>query len=99
MKQGQVKSLIAEAIHYCGSRKDRPFIPFNCSTGPEALIESELFGHKRGAFTGAVEARKGIFQMAQGGTVFLDEIADLPLSGSGEIASSIAREKNQAFRQ
>jgi two-component system, NtrC family, response regulator PilR len=75
---GTGKELIAEAIHYCGSRKNHPFIPFNCSTSPETLIESELFGHRRGAFTGAVENRKGIFQIAQGGTVFLDEVADLP---------------------
>ncbi|MGB3974926.1 MAG: sigma 54-interacting transcriptional regulator [bacterium] len=90
---GTGKELIAEAIHYCGSRKDRPFIPFNCSTGPEALIESELFGHKRGAFTGAVEARKGIFQMAQGGTVFLDEIADLPLSVQAKLLRVLQEKK------
>lgn len=75
---GTGKELIAEAIHYCGRRKNHPFIAFNCSTSPETLIESELFGHRRGAFTGAVENRKGIFQIAQGGTIFLDEVADLP---------------------
>lgn len=90
---GTGKELIAEAIHYCGSRKDRPFVPFNCSTTPDTLIESELFGHKRGAYTGAVETRKGVFELAHGGTIFLDEIADLPISVQAKLLRVLQERK------
>ena len=90
---GTGKELIAEAIHYCCSRKDRPFVPFNCSTTPDTLIESELFGHKRGAYTGAVETRKGVFELAHGGTVFLDEIADLPISVQAKLLRVLQERK------
>lgn len=74
---GSGKELIARAIHNCGPRKSQPFVAFNCASCPESLIESELFGHIRGAFTGADRPRKGVFMMADKGTLFLDEIADL----------------------
>jgi DNA-binding NtrC family response regulator len=74
---GTGKELIAKAIHYNSPRTDRSFIPFNCGAIPETLVESELFGHTRGAFTGAVQAKKGLFEEANGGTLFLDEISTI----------------------
>ncbi|MGP8099009.1 MAG: sigma-54-dependent transcriptional regulator [Steroidobacteraceae bacterium] len=78
-ESGTGKELVAKLIHESGPRRDGPFVPVNCGAIPTELMESELFGHKRGSFTGAVNDKKGLIQSAEGGTLFLDEIADLPL--------------------
>jgi two-component system response regulator PilR (NtrC family) len=78
-ESGTGKELVANLIHGSGPRRSAPFVPVNCGAIPTELMESELFGHKRGSFTGAVSDKKGLIQSAEGGTLFLDEIADLPL--------------------
>jgi len=78
-ESGTGKELVAKAIHYNSPRKDKPFVTLNCGAIPELLIESELFGHMRGAFTDAIATKKGLFEMADEGTIFLDEISELPL--------------------
>jgi two-component system response regulator PilR (NtrC family) len=78
-ESGTGKELVAKLIHESGPRRDGPFVPVNCGAIPTELMESELFGHKRGSFTGAVSDKRGLIQSAEDGTLFLDEIADLPL--------------------
>ena len=78
-ESGTGKELAARMIHESGARREGPFVPVNCGAIPTELMESELFGHKRGSFTGAVADKKGLVQSAEGGTLFLDEVADLPL--------------------
>jgi DNA-binding NtrC family response regulator len=77
-QSGTGKELVARALHFSSDRKDHPFVAINCSAIPENLLESELFGHTKGAFTGATENQKGVFEQANNGTLFLDEIAEMP---------------------
>ena len=78
-ESGTGKELVARLIHESGARKEAPFVPVNCGAIPTELMESELFGHKKGSFTGAVADKEGLIRSAEGGTLFLDEVADLPL--------------------
>ena len=84
-ESGTGKDLIAKAIHLASERKDKPFVAINCAALPEALLESNLFGHEKGAFSGAIKDAKGLFLQAHGGTIFLDEIGDMPLSIQAKI--------------
>jgi len=92
-ESGVGKELFAERVHLNSARKNAPFIRVNCAAIPEGLLESELFGHVKGAFTNAISSRKGRFEMADGGTIFLDEIGDLPLSLQAKILRVIQERK------
>ncbi len=84
-ESGTGKDVVARAIHAQGSRRARPFISVNCTALPEHLVESELFGHEAGAFTDAREAKKGLFELANNGTIFLDEIGDMPVAAQAKL--------------
>jgi DNA-binding NtrC family response regulator len=92
-ESGTGKELVARAIHYAGIRRHRRFVPVNCPSIPENLIESELFGHTKGAFSGAQSARPGLFKYADKGTLFLDEIADIPLALQPKLLRVIQEQK------
>ena len=79
-ESGTGKEMVAKAIHYNGFLKDKPFVTVNCGAIPESLMESEMFGHKKGSFTGAISDKQGLFEISDGGTLFLDEVGELPLS-------------------
>ena len=88
-ESGTGKELFARAVHHLSNRRDKPFVAINCAAIPETLIENELFGHERGAFTGASDRRQGKFELASEGTVFLDEIGELPLAVQSKLLRAI----------
>ncbi len=88
-ESGTGKELFARAVHHLSNRRDKPFVAVNCAAIPETLIENELFGHERGAFTGAGDRRLGKFELASGGTIFLDEIGELPIAVQGKLLRAI----------
>jgi len=90
---GTGKNVVAKSVHYKSASKERPFIGINCAAIPESLIEAELFGYEKGAFTGAVSAKKGIFEMAEGGTLLLDEIGEMPLHLQSKLLSVLEDKK------
>ncbi len=92
-ESGSGKELAARLIHMHGARRDKPFVPVNCGAIPENLMESEFFGYRKGAFTGAEHDRDGFFHAAQGGTLFLDEVADLPLQMQVKLLRAIQEKR------
>ncbi|HFB65018.1 MAG TPA: sigma-54-dependent Fis family transcriptional regulator [Aeromonadales bacterium] len=90
---GTGKELIAKALHFDGPRREQPFVEINCAAIPGDLLESELFGHEKGAFTGATVARKGLFESANGGTLFIDEIGDMPVHLQSKLLKVIEEKK------
>ncbi|MBA4251252.1 MAG: sigma-54-dependent Fis family transcriptional regulator [Chlorobiaceae bacterium] len=88
-ESGVGKEVFSRAIHHLSQRKEKPLISVNCGAIPEGILESELFGHKKGSFTGAIDSRKGYFELADGGTLFLDEIAELPITTQVKLLRAI----------
>jgi two-component system response regulator PilR (NtrC family) len=95
-ESGTGKELVAAALHNLSPRRDKSFVAINCASFPEGLLESELFGYMRGAFTGAVQNKKGLFEMADGGTLFLDEIGEMPINLQSKLLRAI---ENGRFRR
>ena len=95
-ESGTGKDLVAKALHYTGGRAERPFMAVNCASLPEHLLESELYGHERGAYTDAKAAKKGLFELADGGTIFLDEIAEMRLDQQAKLLRVI---EEKSFRR
>ena len=93
-ESGTGKELVAKSIHFAGIFRNKPFIPVDCGSLVPTLIESELFGHVRGAFTGATNPKDGLLAIAEGGTVFLDEIGELPTDLAGEAAARDSGERD-----
>ncbi|MBV9125827.1 MAG: sigma-54-dependent Fis family transcriptional regulator [Planctomycetes bacterium] len=92
-ESGTGKELVVRALHYSSSRRNKPFIPVNCAAIPESLIESELFGHEKGSFTGATSRRPGVFEAADGGTLFIDEIGEMNLGLQSKLLRAIETHK------
>ena len=92
-ESGTGKEVVAKTIHYNSGRKDKPFIAINCASIPRELIESELFGYEKGSFTGANSSKKGKFELADGGTIFLDEIGDMPLEAQSKLLRVLQEKK------
>src|SRR5690349_12730704 len=86
---GTGKELVARAIHFSGIRRERPFIPVDCGALVPTLMETELFGHEKGSFTGAERAKDGLLKIAEGGTVFFDEIGELPVEVQGKLLRAL----------
>lgn len=95
-ESGTGKELVAHAVHRTGSDPGSPFVVINCAAIPEALFESELFGHRKGSFTGAIQDKQGIFELAHGGTLFLDEVGDIPLAVQVKILRAIQQKNFRA---
>ena len=92
-ESGTGKEMVAKAIHYSGALKEKVFIPINCGAIHESLVESEFFGHKKGAFTGAIQDKKGLFEMSNGGTLFLDEVGELSLDVQAKLLRALQEKK------